>query len=51
VYEGRLAGYEGGRVKLGVGEVRLIELEFSNISKARLVVEEPGFGVPRPKRV
>jgi ribosome maturation factor RimP len=51
VYEGRLGGYEGGRVKLDVGEVALKELEFSNISKGRLVVEEPGFGVPRPGKV
>ncbi|HMD99365.1 MAG TPA: ribosome maturation factor RimP [Terriglobia bacterium] len=47
VYEGRLAGYEGGRVRLALGEA-LKELEFSNISKARLVVEQPGFGTPKP---
>ena len=50
VYEGRLAGYEGGRVRLAIGGA-LKELEYSNISKARLVVEEPGFGVPRPAKV
>jgi ribosome maturation factor RimP len=48
VYEGRLAGYEGGRVRLALGEA-LKELELSNISKARLVVEQPGFGAPKPK--
>ena len=47
VYEGRLAGYEGGRVKLDLGEAGPKELEFSNIAKARLLVEQPGFGSPR----
>lgn len=47
VYEGRLAGYEGGWVRITLGEA-LKELEFSNISKARLVVEQPGFGAPKP---
>ncbi|MGO9268775.1 MAG: ribosome maturation factor RimP [Terriglobia bacterium] len=47
VYQGRLAGYEGSRVRIALGE-SMKELEFSNISKARLVVEEPGFGAPKP---
>jgi ribosome maturation factor RimP len=51
VYQGRLAGYEGGRIKLDVGELVLKELEFSNVSKARLVVEEPGFGILRPGKM
>lgn len=39
VLEGRLAGFEAGRVRLDLGEGVLKELEFDNISKARLVVE------------
>ncbi len=39
VFEGRLAGYEAGRVRLDLGEGEVKELEFANISKARLVVE------------
>jgi ribosome maturation factor RimP len=39
VLEGRLAGLEGGKVRLDLGEGRLVELELSNISKARLVLE------------
>jgi ribosome maturation factor RimP len=39
VFEGRLAGYESGHVRLDLGEDGLKELEFENISKARLVVE------------
>ncbi len=39
VFEGRLAGFDAGRVRLDVGEAGVLELEFSNISKARLVVE------------
>ena len=39
VLEGRLAGFEGGRVRLDLGEAGLKELELSNIQKARLVVE------------
>lgn len=39
VFEGRLAGFEAGRVRLQVDEGVVHELEFSNISKARLVVE------------
>jgi len=51
VYQGRLAGYEGGRIKLDVGELVPKELEFSNVSKGRLVVEELGFGIRRPDKV
>jgi len=39
VLEGRLAGYESGRLRLDLGEQGLKELELENISKARLVVE------------
>ena len=39
VVEGRLAGFEAGRVRLDLGEGGLKELELSNIQKARLVVE------------
>jgi ribosome maturation factor RimP len=39
VLEGRLAGFEGGRVRLDLGDAGLKELELSNIQKARLVVE------------
>ena len=39
VFEGRLAGFEAGRVRLDLGEAGLKELELSNIQKARLVVE------------
>jgi len=39
VLEGRLAGFEAGRVRLDLGDAGLKELEFSNIQKARLVVE------------
>lgn len=39
VIEGRLAGFEAGKVKVDLGEGRLIELDLSNISKARLVLE------------
>jgi ribosome maturation factor RimP len=39
VFEGRLAGFEAGRVRLDLGEGGLMELEISNILKARLVVE------------
>jgi len=39
VLEGRLAGYEAGRVRLDLGAGGVQELEFANISKARLVVE------------
>ncbi len=39
VLEGRLAGYEAGRVRVDLGEGRVAELELSNISKAQLIVE------------
>lgn len=39
VFEGRLAGYEAGRVRMDLGEGKLVELELSSISKAKLVVE------------
>ncbi|HEV2350160.1 MAG TPA: ribosome maturation factor RimP [Terriglobia bacterium] len=39
VVEGRLAGFEEGKVRLDLGEGRLMELNLSNISKARLVLE------------
>ena len=39
VLEGRLAGFESGRVRLDMGQGGLKELDFENISKARLIVE------------
>ena len=39
VLEGRLAGFENGRVRLDLGEHGLQELELTNIRKAQLVVE------------
>ncbi len=39
VVEGRLAGFEAGRVRLDLGAGELREVELANISKARLVVE------------
>ena len=39
VFEGRLAGLEAGRVRVDLGEGKTAELELSNISKAKLVVE------------
>ena len=39
VLEGRLAGIEGGRIRLDVGSGSIRELELGNIAKARLVVE------------
>lgn len=39
VLEGRLAGFEAGRVRLDLGENGMRELELSNIAKAKLVVE------------
>ena len=39
VLEGRLAGFEAGRVRLDLGEAGLKQVELSNIQKARLVVE------------
>jgi hypothetical protein len=37
--EGRLAGFENGRVRLDLGEHGLQELDLNNIRKAQLVVE------------
>ena len=39
VLEGRLAGFEGGQVRLDMGEAGVKEFDLSNISKAQLVVE------------
>jgi len=39
VMEGRLAGFENGRVRLDLGEHGLQELDLTNIRKAQLVVE------------
>jgi ribosome maturation factor RimP len=39
VLEGRLAGFENGRVRLDLGENGLQELDLNNIRKAQLVVE------------
>ena len=39
VFEGRLAGFEAGRVRLDLGGDGLKEFELPNISKAQLVVE------------
>ena len=39
VLEGRLGGFEAGRVRLQMDEGGLRELELSNISKAKLIVE------------
>lgn len=39
VFEGRLAGFEAGKVRLDLGEGSMKELEIANILKARLVVE------------
>lgn len=39
VLEGRLAGCEGGHVRLDMGEAGVKEFDISNISKAQLVVE------------
>jgi ribosome maturation factor RimP len=39
VFEGRLAGFEAGKVRLDLGEGGLMELEIANILKAKLVVE------------
>jgi ribosome maturation factor RimP len=39
ILEGRLAGFEAGRVLLDMGPGGMKELDFSNIQKARLVVE------------
>ena len=39
VLEGRLAGVEAGKVRLDLGERGIKELELSNVSRAKLVVE------------
>jgi len=39
VLEGRLAGFENGRVRMDLGEHGLQEFELDNIRKAQLVVE------------
>jgi len=39
VLEGRLAGFEAGRVRLDLGDAGLKEVELGNIQRARLVVE------------
>ncbi|MBI4166103.1 MAG: ribosome maturation factor RimP [Acidobacteria bacterium] len=39
VFEGRLAGFESGRVRLEAGAQGLLEFELSNITKAKLIVE------------
>ena len=39
VFEGRLAGFDNGRVRLDLGERGLCELDLANIQKAQLVVE------------
>ncbi len=39
VLEGRLAGCDGGRVRLDMGEAGIKELDFLNISKGQLLVE------------
>lgn len=39
VVEGRLAGFEGGRVRMDLAEGGRAEFELANISKARLIVE------------
>lgn len=39
VFEGRLAGFEAGRVRMDLGDGAMAEFDLSNILKARLVVE------------
>jgi ribosome maturation factor RimP len=39
VWEGRLAGFEAGRVRLRIDQGEIKDFELSNISKAKLVVE------------
>ena len=39
VFEGRLAGFENGQVRLDLGEQGLQEIDLANIRKAQLVVE------------
>ncbi|MGH9377292.1 MAG: ribosome maturation factor RimP [Terriglobia bacterium] len=40
VMEGRLAGFEAGRVRLDVGESGVREFELSSIARAKLVLEK-----------
>ncbi len=39
VFEGRLAGLDEGRIKMDLDDERVVELEHSNISKAKLLPE------------
>ena len=39
VFEGRLVGFEEGRVRLSLDDEKIAEFELSNISKARLLPE------------
>jgi ribosome maturation factor RimP len=39
IFEGRLAGFENGRVRLDLGDRGFEELDLANIRKAQLVVE------------
>jgi ribosome maturation factor RimP len=39
VFEGRLAGFDSGRVRLDAGEAGIKEIDLENIAKARLVLE------------
>ena len=39
VFEGRLVGFSGGRVQLGLDDDQVAEFELSNVSKARLLPE------------
>ena len=39
IFEGRLAGFDQGRVKMNLDDERVVEVELSNISKARLLPE------------
>lgn len=40
VLEGRLVGFEAGRVRLDMGESQIREFELSSIAKAKLVLEK-----------
>ncbi|HEV2499321.1 MAG TPA: ribosome maturation factor RimP [Terriglobia bacterium] len=40
VLEGRLVGFEAGRVRLDIGESQIREFELSSIAKAKLVLEK-----------
>ncbi len=40
VLEGRLAGYRDGQVRLDVGKGQIRAMDFANIARARLVLEE-----------